>query len=118
MFGAIANLASGFFNRKSQKEANSQSLALARENMGLQREFAQHGVRWKVEDAKQAGIHPLFALGASTHSFSPVSAGVVPENGLAEGMANAGQNIQRSIEATRTADERHQAKLQEFRGGR
>ncbi len=27
--------------------------------------FAQNSVRWRVEDAKAAGIHPLFALGGA-----------------------------------------------------
>lgn len=27
-----------------------------------------HGIRWKVEDAKAAGLHPLFAMGASVGS--------------------------------------------------
>lgn len=45
----------------------------AREQIALQREFAQHGVRWRVEDAVAAGLHPLFALGANVPQFSPVS---------------------------------------------
>lgn len=28
----------------------------------------QKGIQWRVEDAKRAGIHPLYALGASTSS--------------------------------------------------
>lgn len=34
-----------------------------------QERFARNQIQWRVEDAKQAGIHPLYALGAST--FSP-----------------------------------------------
>lgn len=67
----------------------------------LSKEFAQQGIRWKVADAKAAGIHPLAALGAQTTSYSaPVGAG------LAEGFAGAGQDVSRSINATRTAGER------------
>lgn len=63
----------------------------------LSKEFAQQGIRWKVEDAKAAGIHPLAALGAQTTSYSaPVGAG------LAEGFAGAGQDVSRAINATRT----------------
>lgn len=47
----------------------------AHEQMDMQREFAQQGISWKVADAKRAGIHPLYALGASTHSYSPVTVG-------------------------------------------
>ena len=40
-------------------------------NYEHQKEFAQNGIRWKVADAKAAGLHPLAALGASTASYSP-----------------------------------------------
>lgn len=67
----------------------------------LSKEFAQQGIRWKVADAKAAGIHPLAALGAQTQTYSaPVG------SGLAEGFAGAGQDVSRAINATRTADER------------
>lgn len=42
------------------------------EQMDAQREFAQMGIRWKVADAKAAGIHPLYALGGTGASYSPV----------------------------------------------
>lgn len=70
----------------------------------LSKQFAQHGIRWKVEDAKAAGLHPLAALGAQTTSYSaPVG------SGLAEGLAGAGQDVSRAINATRTAGERTDA---------
>lgn len=47
----------------------------AKENIKLQKQFAQEGVQWKVADAKKAGVHPLYALGAQTTSFQPVSVG-------------------------------------------
>lgn len=40
-------------------------------NAQLQREFAQHGIRWRVEDARAAGLHPLAALGMQPASASP-----------------------------------------------
>lgn len=36
----------------------------AKENIKLQKQFAQTGIQWKVADAKKAGIHPVYALGA------------------------------------------------------
>lgn len=81
-------------------------------NLDSQKEFAQHGIRWKVEDAKAAGIHPLVGLGAQTASFSPISVG-----GGAEGpsrsqmMSDMGQNISRAVHSTRTQDERDMASL-------
>lgn len=69
----------------------------------LQKEFAQSGIQWKVEDAKKAGIHPLAALGAQTTSYAPVSVG---GPSIASGLANAGQDIARGIDATRSATAR------------
>ena len=62
--------ASSASNKKNDFAANAQGL-----NYAHQKEFAQNGIRWKVEDAKAAGIHPLFALGAQGATFSPISVG-------------------------------------------
>ncbi|QGH72369.1 MAG: putative minor capsid protein [Microviridae sp. ctQch27] len=69
-------------------------------NRKLQKEFAQQGIRWKVADAQAAGIHPLYALGAQTHSFQPFMTGAGSE------LANMGQDVSRAIGATQTAGER------------
>lgn len=66
----------------------------ARKQAHLQKEFAQNGIQWKVEDAKKAGIHPLYALGANTMSYSPTTVGT--------DLAGVGQNLGRAIDSTRT----------------
>lgn len=109
IISAGANLVGGFLNRAETRRANEANAAIARENIALQKQFAQEGVRWKVEDAKAAGIHPLYALGAQTHSFSPVSAGAVADSSLGNAMAAAGQDLSRAINSTRTSSERNTA---------
>lgn len=69
-----------------------------------QKEFAQSGIRWRVEDAKAAGIHPLYAIGANTPTYSPQAA-----VGSDFGILSMGQNIGRAIEAKQTARERAEA---------
>lgn len=91
--------------QSSSKRANAANMEIARQNMALQREFAQHGVRWKVEDAKQAGIHPLYALGASTTSFSPVNA-FQEASDVGHNLSNAGQSLSRAVDSTATKRER------------
>lgn len=98
IISAGASLLGGLFGQKSQEKN-------AERNIQLQKDFAQQGIRWKVEDAKAAGIHPLYALGANTTSFSPVSIG----NDLATGISNAGQDVARAVDATRTHGERNAA---------
>jgi len=82
-------------------------------NIELQKEFAQNGIRWKMEDAARAGIHPLAALGAQGQSFSPLSvgdSGFTP-SGMGNAVAEMGQSIGRAVSAQSTAAERTESKL-------
>lgn len=45
-----------------------------KKELAYQREFAQHGIRWRVADAKAAGIHPLAALGSPGAQYQPSNA--------------------------------------------
>jgi len=101
LIGAGTSLLGGILGNKSQAKANKQ-------NAALQREFAQNSIQWKVEDAKKAGIHPIYALGAPTHSASPSFVG---STALSEGIAQAGQGISRAIDTGRSSNERLQAQL-------
>lgn len=103
LISAGASLINGFANRSSQEDFNRQQLQIAQQNMAMQKEFAQMGIRWKVEDAKAAGLHPLAALGAQTSSFSPVSLG-----GEAPKMdfGSMGQDLSRAFKAAATKEER------------
>lgn len=122
--GAVAGGAGGIIGGIMDSQAEDRRLQKAHDfeggqadrNIALQREFAQNGIRWKVEDAKAAGIHPLYALGANTHSFSPVSVGSGPigrssvGGSIARGLGGMGQDISRALAATQTEDERRIAK--------
>jgi hypothetical protein len=109
--GSLLGGALGYFGAKSQA---SQQAAMMKAQMDAQREFAQKGVRWKVADAKEAGISPLAALGAQTHSFSPMSVGGGPSpmSHLGNAISDMGQNIGRSLMATATNEERKRQILQ------
>lgn len=79
--------------------------ARAEKNDALQREFAQTGIQWKVEDARKAGVHPLAALGAQTASYTPQSIG----DSIGPAFAQAGQDISRAVDATRSGPQRVEA---------
>lgn len=95
---------------KQNSEANREfAYNMFKHNEALQKEFAQNGIRWRIQDAEQSGIHPLAALGAQTHSFSPVavdggSGG--QDTSIGPGLANMGQNISRAMSAMMTQDEK------------
>jgi len=97
MIGAIAsalgNVVSGIAGASSAKSA-------AKQEYKNQKEFAQQGIQWKVDDAKAAGIHPLYALGANTATYAPVSVG---NTNPLSGLAAAGQDLSRAVDATRPA---------------
>jgi len=82
LLGGAASIVSNIFGKN--KEAK------------LQKEFAQNGIQWKVEDALKAGVHPLYALGANTMSYSPV--GIGDMGGAFQSM---GAGVDRAMEATR-----------------
>jgi len=81
-----------------------------------QREFAKMGIRWRVEDAKAAGLHPLAAIGAAGASYSPVIAAGDTGFGdrlsrVSESLRSMGQNTTRAQVATMMDDEREMAAL-------
>lgn len=100
LIGAGASLLGGVLSNKAQKEQNKAAEAQALRQENLQREFAQSGIQWKVKDAEAAGVHPLFALGANTTSYQPSNVG----GGASDFsfIGEAGQNIGRAIDATRS----------------
>lgn len=88
IIGAGASLLGGILGNKSQSENMDKQI-------DMQKDFAQQGISWKVADAKRAGIHPLYALGAQTTPFQPMSVG----NPLGEGIAAAGQDLGRAVDS-------------------
>jgi hypothetical protein len=113
LLSAGTSLISGLLGKSSQDKANEIAQQNAANNIALQREYAQNAIQWKVADAKAAGVHPLYALGASTTSFSPVAVGVSGGNPLGEGIARAGQDIGRALQSGRTAGGREQLVAQQ-----
>lgn len=95
---AVGSIAGGILKGNSAQN-------VAGMNYEAQKEFAQNGIRWKVEDAKRAGIHPLYALGASTQGYSP-TAGYTGDFGISDAAAQFGQGYERAQQAKMTKEER------------
>lgn len=113
--GLVADLApaalsfiGGQMNAKAQKETNEAIIADKQKDRQLQHDFANYGIQWKVSDAKNAGISPLYALGANTVSYAPSPLGITaPSPGA--GIAAAGQDISRAMQATASQATRNDA---------
>lgn len=99
--GAAAGLAGGLISNASQNQ-------LAQQNYQAQKEFAQNGIRWKVADAKAAGLHPLAALGAQGYTYNPVMVGGSDQGltALGQGLSEMGQGVDRAMSAKQQARER------------
>lgn len=109
LVSAGASIVGGLFNRQASKDAAHAQRVAADRQIQMQKDFAQQGIRWRVDDAKAAGIHPLYALGAQTPSYTPTTQTFAADNSFGNAMASAGQDIGRAINSTRTAPERADA---------
>lgn len=109
IIGGIGRTVGSFIDRATTRDTNNMTKDIAQQNMAMQREFAQSGIQWRVEDAKKAGIHPIYALGSAGASFSPVSAAFSSPPSVAGDMAATGQDIGRAINSTRTESQRQDA---------
>lgn len=109
LISAGASILGGFMNRDAAREAQAQTQANLQQQYLNQKEFAQQGIKWRVNDARRAGIHPLYALGAQTSSYTPQSVSFAADNSLGNSLSAAGQDIGRAINATRTSSERESA---------
>lgn len=89
-------------NRSARKQAAQQA--------ALQREFAQNSIQWRTADAKAAGLHPLYAMGASPTPYSPTTY----SDAMGPALASAGQSIARGYEvhqAQKNADRQYNKSL-------
>lgn len=90
----VGDIVGGALDSRSRESAGNK-------NADLQREFAKNSIRWRVADAKAAGIHPLAALGSQGISANPAYVG-----GGDSGVSAAGQDIGRAISAAQTPSEK------------
>lgn len=101
LIGAGATLLGGVLSDRSRERQAESAEA-------TQREFAQMGIRWRVEDAKAAGLHPLYALGGPSATYSPPPI----TTGLGDSLRQAGQDLGRALQAQGTTQEREVRDLQ------
>jgi len=76
--GLIGGALSNIFNKKQADRGYAQ-----------QKEALQHSIRWRVADAKAAGIHPLYAMGAPSLNMTPI----VQQDNIGPAVQNMGQSM-------------------------
>lgn len=114
----LGELISGAFNLiagdRASKEADStrrMQIQQAAEERAQQREFAQQGLTWKIDDAlrNKDKVHPIYSLGVSGPSYSPVSTNFTADTSMSNAIAATGQNLGRAINSTATQSQRQDA---------
>lgn len=63
----------------------------SKKNREMQERFATEGIQMRVKDAEKAGVHPVYALGANTPSYTPVT------SSAPELIAGAGDTIGKGL---------------------
>lgn len=105
----------GFYRDKESDSQRQHAEDIAHSNRNedyrRQKEFAQMGIQWRVEDAKAAGVHPVWSLSGGGAAFAPtpVSVGSGVQNSF---QSTHGQGFGRSVAATQTPYERSMQRLQ------
>lgn len=111
--GAGLSFIGGQQQMAQQNAQFNTSRVLAEQQLAFQQAAAQNGIRWRVSDAKAAGVSPLVALGAPT--FNPGAIGVAPTaggnpyEGAAAHLGKLGQDVSAAVGRTQTAEERFDA---------
>ena len=107
MWEAIGGIASALGGMFGGNKAAKAQYRMFKKQLQFQRDAATHGIQWKVKDARKAGIHPVYALGAPTFSPAPISADT-------SGYASAGESLGRGVsQVAQAMAAKRQNKLQE-----
>lgn len=114
IIAAGSRLVGGLFNNNAQKSAQNAANASADADRAFQKEFAQHGISWKVADAKAAGLSPLAALGTNTPFYSPVNQSFNANTSIGDTFADMGQDISRALMAKASNEERIKSQMAEL----
>lgn len=114
--GGIGDVVGALIGQKENNKDRNQQDQTNQLNYDMQKEFAKNSIRWKVEDAMAAGIHPLAALGASGYSASPSYVNPGVDRSMSQLSRDMGQNISRAVQSTMTSNERAMTRIAQDRG--
>lgn len=88
VISAGASLVGGAMSAAASKK-------IAKMQIAAQKEFAQNGIQWRTADAKAAGLHPLYAIGASGATYTPVSQ---DSSAMGNAVADAGAYLGKAVD--------------------
>lgn len=108
LISAGASIIGGLMGKDSADKAREQQAQHNAAQLAAQKEFAQQGLTWKIDDAFRNAdrVHPIYSMGASTPSYTPVSSNFTADTSMANAMHSAGQDIGRAVNATASSSQR------------
>lgn len=101
LISAGAGILGGFLQREAQEGLQEQQLQ-------AQERALREGIRWRTEDARAAGIHPLFALGANIQAPSPMAF----SDPVGPAVAAAGQDLGTAVARMMNTEEKEKRKAE------
>lgn len=94
IFSAITDVVGGFLG-KSEAKKNRQATKAENDR---QYDLARNSIKYRTEDAKNAGIHPLYAMGSPTMSSSFATNST--DHSMSDAVKSGGRNLDRAISTT------------------
>lgn len=98
--GQFAGGVSGMFGGSDHIDQTPANKAWRRHKQQMQNQ-----IRWRVKDAKKAGLHPLAALGISPASGPSMGPSVGSQRDTGRSLANMGQGLQRALAGKNELDQ-------------
>ncbi|WGL31357.1 DNA pilot protein [Dipodfec virus UOA04_Rod_985] len=116
ILGSIAGVASGLLSpivgawssRKNNKDSIKAQNDINQQNYASSKEFAQNSIKWKAQDAREAGFHPLASLGQQA-SYAPTAmsaAGQSDDSGYLANLTNSLGQVAANLAEALNADKR------------
>ena len=91
----FGGLALGMANTAMNIADTTKMIGLRQNQYELAKDSYYNGIKTKVKDAKEAGLHPLAVLGMQGATYNPVIDNDTPDNSLAE----LGQSVKQSADS-------------------
>ena len=103
LLGAGSRILGGLFGRSSRRRAERQAAGQFERQMNFAEDMRDRRIQRTVADANKAGIHPLYALGASQNVSAPtfIAGQHGSGSGLGTGLAEAAGALGRSLAGKR-----------------
>lgn len=98
--GGVSTMAGGVVGNLINQNQQENEATRNQSNFNVQMD---NTIQRKVEDAKRAGLHPLYALGANS---SPSSQPITFQDQLGPAISQGGQNLGSAISRMQTGDEK------------